>query len=250
MKSKQFLPRLLVAADGNWIIKNSAGTSVIKLRPRGEQQSRRDRTSQDRNMKTIRHFNPLILRWSCLAAFHLSAPAASAFDVIAKLERDANANSGPSESACTFCPNTSTQLSVHFNGGFPPPAAPVAQPANTQIVGDAFADLATGVMRGNSFAASYGHNEQHQMRFVSLLRETIDIDLPPGLPVAQRVVTFVGQVTAFANATNRATASAIYSLSVHGVRVAASRHHVDGWAVIDGNDDPAIDITPVMNGGS
>ena len=40
-------------------------------------------------------------------------------------------------------------------------------------------------MRGNSFAASYGHNEQHQMRFVSLLRETIDIDVPPGLPAAE-----------------------------------------------------------------
>jgi len=82
----------------------------------------------------------------------LQPAPAMAFDITAKLEREANGNSGPTDYACTFCPNTSTKVSAQFNGGFPPPANPVAVPANSQITGDAFADLATGVMRGNSFA--------------------------------------------------------------------------------------------------
>ena len=190
----------------------------------------------------------LSLAAAALSLAAIFAPAtASAFDLTAKLERDFNTLGGPQEYACTFCANRSTQVSAHFNGGFPPPATPVATPPNSQIVGDAFGNLTTGQMTGNSFASSYGHNEQHQMRFISRMRETIEIHVPSNMPDAERFATFIGQVTASATATNRATAVAIYSLDLPALRGAASVRNAEGWRVLSGSN-PAIDSTPLVDG--
>jgi hypothetical protein len=198
------------------------------------------------SLRSVSRILPLAAAALSVAVF---PPAtAGAFDIIAKLERDFSTQGGPSEYACTFCPNTSTQVRAQFSGGFPPPANPVALPANSQILGIAFGDLRTGGMHGKAFAASYGHNEQHQMRFVSSLRETIDIDVPPGTPAAQRFATFIGHLSASAVATNRASAKGIYVLSAHSLRAAVSWHHLDGWDVIDGESNAAIESTSITNG--
>jgi hypothetical protein len=180
------------------------------------------------------------------------AEAVTAAQIIAKLDRDGNGIAGPSETACTVgCESDATQVSVSFNGVFPPPNIPVVPPGfpvNSQIIGSAFADLTTGVMRGEAFAASFGHFERHSMRFVSVIRETIDITLPPGLPAAERVVTFVGEVHGNATASNVASSEILDSLDVNGLRVSAETEENSGWDVIDGEGNPAILIQALATG--
>ncbi len=191
----------------------------------------------------------LSLAAAALSVAAIFAPAAaSAFQIIAKLERDGNGIGGPGESACTSCANKSTHVSTSFTGSFPPPANPVALPANSHISGTASVDLATGVMRGSSHAASYGHNEQHQIRFVSRLEESITLSLPANLPADQRFITFIGEVHGTGAATNRAFGQGLYSLQVHNVSASASLDHINGWDVINGENNPAIVITTLTNG--
>ena len=194
-----------------------------------------------------RLFSPsLILKLAVAAGF---APAtAIAFTILAKLERDGNGIAGPSENACTFCANNTPRVSTSFSGGFPPPSNPVALPANSQISGTAFVDLSTGVMRGNAHAASYGNNEQHQIRFVSRMEESIDIDVPVGLPDDQRFVTIIGNVHAGTAATNRASAHAIYSLQLQNLYASVSLDNIEGWHVLSGQNNPAIEITQGAGG--
>jgi hypothetical protein len=175
-----------------------------------------------------------------------TAPAAT---ILADLDRDGNGIAGPTDFACTVgCANNATSVSVSFNGGFPPPSIPVVPPGfptNSEIAGKAFADLKTGVMRGRAHAASFGHNEQHEIRFVSSIRETIDITVPVGLPAAERFVTFIGEVHGNATATNRALSEVLYILDVNGLRASASTHQSTGWDVLSGDGNPRIVLEPL-----
>jgi len=167
---------------------------------------------------------------------------------LASLVREGIGPGGPTDYACSFCPNTSTQVSTSFSGGFPPPSDPVGLPANSEIGGTAFANLATGLTRGSSHSVSYGHFEQHEIRFVSRMEESLEIDLPAGLPAAQRFITLIGEVHANAYAVNRASGTAGYSLQVGNVIAHASLDHATGWNVSASENNPAIEITPLVTG--
>jgi hypothetical protein len=182
----------------------------------------------------------------------LTVAPACASSITAALERDGVATSGPAEHACTFCPNQDTSVSVSFSqSNFPVPDIPLTLPgfpAHSQIAGSAFVDLSTGVMRGDAFASASGHNEQHQMRFISRMEETIDINLPLGLPAAERVVEFVGIVHGKGTATNRGMGTIGYILDIHGLRFTASASNLGGWEVNSGENNSAIQITPLAIG--
>lgn len=140
-----------------------------------------------------------------------SLPAA-AFNILADIDREGNGATGPSQNACTFCPDKSTTVSVHHVQGFPPPADPVSPPGmpiNSEIVGNARVSLASGEMRGRAHAASFGNLERHEIRFATLLEEGIDVTLPVGLPAAERFVTFIGSVHASLAADGLASARSI-----------------------------------------
>ena len=191
-----------------------------------------------------------LLFGAALAAMLAPVPA-GAFTILAKLDRDGNGAAGPSDRACTFRVNQSTQVSTQFNGGFTvsnPIVDPVVLPPNSQIIGKASADLATGLMRGEAFAASYGINELHSMRFVSLIEEFIEFDFPIGLLPSQRVVKLIGEVHATGTATGVGSGKALYSLEVDAIRAAAALDNDDGWDVLDGENDSAIAIDTLANG--
>jgi hypothetical protein len=166
--------------------------------------------------------------------------ASSAFDILAKIERDGNGIADPSDSACTFCINRETRVSTSFTGGFPP--------NNSEIGGMAFVDLATGVMRGNAHAVSNGISEQHELRFVNRLEESVEVEFPPGLPADQRFVTLTGEVQGGAAATNRASGRVLFSLQLHNLAVQARVEDGGVWEGTGGDGDPTIEITPVAMG--
>ncbi len=185
-------------------------------------------------------------------AVALSSTPAAGFNILADLDREGNGAGGPSEIACSVgCSNRATSVSVNHLQGFPPPPTPVSPPGmpiNSEISGQARVDLATGSISGRAHAASFGHFETHQIRFVGLMEEGIDITVPAGLPASERFVTFIGAVHAGGGTAGLATIDSIYSLSIGAIRVAAAMDSPGVWRVIDGAGDPGVTSAPLANG--
>src|SRR5262245_41394934 len=135
----------------------------------------------------MRFLHPAVI--AATVGFLWSAPA-TAYTILAALEKNGNSASGPRERAGTFLANTAVNVSVADWTDFPPGA--------NNISGSAYVHLASGMMGGEAHATvSGGH---YSLRFVTLLEEGIHVDLPPSLPEAERFAMFSATVHAVGNA--------------------------------------------------
>jgi hypothetical protein len=145
----------------------------------------------------------------CLTATAFAGPA-SAWRIAAILEQEGIGPSGPSEvEGSGFAPGDKIVSVAHSEGYLD----------NSEIGGTSSVHLEEGTMRGNAHAvAKDSPNSMHQIRFISILEENIEIDYPPALPIAERIVRLRAGVGAGYAATNSASANGFFSVTVNGRR--------------------------------
>lgn len=163
----------------------------------------------------------------CLSATVFASPA-SAWRIGAALNREGGIG-GPSDFEDTFSGPGDKIVNVAQSDGYPD---------NSEISGSARVDLATGAMRGNAHAVAIASpNSQHEIRFIAILEEDIRITYPSALPLADRIVRLRANVSAGFAATNAASATGFFSITVNGRRSGANfgTDTTGGWSIPGGD---------------